>query len=410
MTRTFEKHDLVDRIENLPPLPTVVSRILTLTGSDNASATDVAKVLREDPAIAAKLLRVANSSYYGAARQISQVSRAVVLIGCSGVRNIVMGLAARKIFPPSEVHLDEYTKLWEHSIATAVAAESIALHLDYKPSEEAFVAGLLHDIGQLAMATYAPVEFHEVCRGGTTYVAIPALEGPRFGMNHAEIGLEILTRWGLPEEICLVAGLHHSRKSPDSPEAATLVEIVKMADLLAQMMGYGLDLRVDGGIAQERTERLGQLGDTVLLNTMRRLNRRVEKAIVMFRDAEEVEFDAEPDTTPSALWVQQDPDEASSLGKLLIEYCGYTLIDATADELPAAREGGELVIVVPSEDRETDEIVRLAEEGSHQVVVLSDDILADEPRRRDPETGTCYLPRCPTLHDIRWMEENLSDE
>ena len=146
----------VDRISKLPPLPAIAQQILAVTGSSDSSGSDVARVLRGDPAIAAKVLQVANSPFYGASQEISQLSRAATRLGVTAVQSLVLGMCARRTMSANTLHRSEHETLWHHATAVAAVCELIARRARFRPVEEAFVAGLLHDTGQLAMLTLQP--------------------------------------------------------------------------------------------------------------------------------------------------------------------------------------------------------------------------------------------------------------
>ncbi len=130
--------DLIEHIECLPQLPMIAHKIQSMAEAPNVSAEHVGTALRHDPAIASKVLRVANSPFYGVRGKVTQVTRAVVILGARAIRNLVLGICARNSLLPASRQTDEHLKLWSHSIAVAAVCDLIARRINFSPPEEAF--------------------------------------------------------------------------------------------------------------------------------------------------------------------------------------------------------------------------------------------------------------------------------
>jgi len=402
------KAGLLEQIESLPPLPAIVRRVLEVTKGSDSSADDVARVLSEDQAIAAKILRVANSSFYGTERQVTQISRAVVMLGSVGVRNLVLGVAARDAFKSGTVQTPEHTTLWRHSIATASAAELIARQVRYKPPEEAFVAGLLHDIGQLAMVTFEPESFRAIFREQGHGVRFLTLERSHFNLDHTEAGFQILTRWRLPEAICQVALHHHEREIGDNEPLAQLLAVVMLADTIAHLMGFGVDMPVGRLKRAETSARLLALDDSEQMRIISGLSHRIEQANEMFASVDTARHHREPTVAKRAVWVSPESTDHRSISQLLLEHHGYEVLRVSPGDLYSGLSPDDLAIFSLSEENAA---VRLASDltrrGHHRIVLLSDPADGATLRRRDVETGVCFIPRLFTAFDIHWIEEQL---
>jgi putative nucleotidyltransferase with HDIG domain len=234
---------LITGIRNLPTLPVVISKLTKLLADPDTSVKQVTGVLAEDQALTAKLLKLANSSYYGFAGQIASISQAVVMLGFGGVRDVALSASVIDLFSagrgggcPTE-ELFPVTGFWEHSIGVGVACRMLARQGKLGDPEEAFVAGLLHDIGKLVMLVHMPDELLPVlreCAGGP----LPFTEAEsRHGISHAALGRLLVEQWKLPERISEPVGFHHAVRSrrPTAPVTAA----VQFADILVRARGVG---------------------------------------------------------------------------------------------------------------------------------------------------------------------------
>lgn len=407
---TATKTKFIDQIESLPPLPTIVQRILAVTESPDSSADDVAKVLSGDPAVAAKVLRVANSPFYGMSRQVTQVSRAVVMLGSVAVRNLVLGICARDALASPGSHVPEHATLWRHSIAVGSASELIARELGLKPSEEAFVAGLLHDIGQLAMATFQPETLRTVFQEQGRGVRFLTLERQHFGIDHTEAGCKILTQWGLPEALCRVVRQHHQQEiRPDDPQAR-LLAVVILADTFAHMLGIGFDLPVGRFRRAVVSAELLGLCESDQFRILERLERRVDEATEMFAGADAANNKPAASTSKRAIWISRKDVSSRHISQLLLEHHGYAVTCIAPDDVERDLAPDDLVVVdlPPQEQANATQIaLGLARQGHRRIVILIDPIETEAPRQCDPNTGVCHIPRLFTAFDLKWIEEQL---
>ena len=202
--------ELLDQVEALAPLPGVARRVIQITEDDRFSAYDLASVMATDAALVAKLLRLANSAYYGYPRRISTVRDAVVLIGFRAVRSTAIAAAIMDLYPGSDTGPFSVDLFWGHSVACGLMAESIAQETGGAKPEEAFTAGVLHDIGRLLLNQYQTERFGQTVwkalRQGTS---LHEAEAQEFGYDHALLGARLAERWNFPEELCRAIAEHH---------------------------------------------------------------------------------------------------------------------------------------------------------------------------------------------------------
>ncbi len=249
---------LVRRVRDLPALPDTVVRVMHLADDPKAGIGDIAKALVSDQALAARVLKLANSAFYGASRRIATVSEAVVILGLRTTRNLVMASGCQEILE-SEVAGYGLPRgaLLRHSLACAAAAQALAKRSKYRGTEEAFVAGLLHDLGKVVMNLYLGDQFLQVlmlaAAGGITYAEA---EQAVFSFDHAEAGACLLERWNLPPSLVAAVRYHHAPL--DAPGDSPLPSVVHVADAVCLTLGIGLGL--DGlayTLQPEALERLG---------------------------------------------------------------------------------------------------------------------------------------------------------
>jgi len=230
--------NLLDRIKDivdLPTIPTTLTRILEITGREDSSVADLAKVVMVDQALAAKLLRVANSPLYGLPRQINAIDRAITMLGFIEVRNLALSMTVFEslYMPSSQVGEFSRSTFWEHSFIVAHASRTLAREMRLEGGN-AFTAGLLHDIGKVFLDLKIPALFTRivemVAAEKSTFYAV---ESRVLGTAHDEIGAYLLDSWNLPNEL-VKAVRHHHRPVYGGPVAV----VVYFANLLAQAAGF----------------------------------------------------------------------------------------------------------------------------------------------------------------------------
>ncbi len=235
---------VVSRIKTLPTLPTVVTRLMQVVDSPTASAADVSKVIASDQALVAKILRIVNSAFYGLPRRVSTLTQATVVLGMNAIKNMVMSVTIFNTFR-SDASANEFfsrEQFWNHSLGVAAANKVLARHLRYPVPEEAFMAGLIHDIGKVALDQYMHPSFQKVVRlVQEKQIPFRKAEIEVLGVDHSELGSWIAEKWNLPLQLVEAIGLHHApaqaRKSPK------LTAMVSLADMIARQeeLGFGGD-------------------------------------------------------------------------------------------------------------------------------------------------------------------------
>jgi HD-like signal output (HDOD) protein len=227
----------IARSDNLPVLSQVASALLRLVDEPNSSAKLLAQSIEQDPAISAKLLRVANSAYYGH-QNVSSISTAVQLLGMTSIRAMVVGIAYQQVSCGQTVS-SSFSNLdfWEHSLAVAIASRLIAKSKLPEQMEELYLAGLIHDVGMLVLDRFLPHKFDlaiqtAFSRGITLHQA----ETEVLGYAHDEVGGLLAEKWSLSERLITMIRYHHS---PTGAGDLTLhCQIIAAGDAIARLSGY----------------------------------------------------------------------------------------------------------------------------------------------------------------------------
>ncbi len=229
---------IVARVNDLPSLSVVVTQIMELINNDKSSASNFERFLRQDQGLAARLLRIVNSSFFGLRNKISSIPQAIVLVGYNSLKNLVLAASASKLMQGAFPEYGFMEKgLWQHSFMCATWSKKIALDLgiDSQSAEELFVAGLLHDVGKLVLAKYL-----KDCK--EMYAQIIASDGnledaeeTLFGITHAEIGAKVAEKWNFSQELSDIIRYHHT--IDDTTLGNKRVLLVNLVDTL---LGEGM--------------------------------------------------------------------------------------------------------------------------------------------------------------------------
>lgn len=232
--------DLLRKILNdnreLSALPQTLAKVLEVARDEKSSAEQIARVLMRDQAMTANVLRIVNSPFYGVGRNISTVSQAVMTIGMWQVTALALSTSVYHLTENWRSSLDR-VRFWRHSLEVAICARLIAKRIGYTKTEDAFVAGMLHDIGVLVLENSFPEKFEKAWREAPESSDVIALEEEVFGTNHARVGQFLLQRWFLPEHLCEAVGKHHSAVAADSRQpGSTVAQIVRLAHILSKFV------------------------------------------------------------------------------------------------------------------------------------------------------------------------------
>jgi putative nucleotidyltransferase with HDIG domain len=228
---------LIKKVGDLPPLPQVAQKALSLIRNPNSNMGDLAEVLMMDQGLASTVLKWVNSSYYGLAQPVSTVQQAIVYLGQDTLQSLVLAASiSTYLFRPVPGYELDRGDLWKHSIGVATGAKFIAKKFGISQSEEAYHAGLLCDIGKLAFEMiFREIDISNVNWQGKSF---NDLEFEIFGLDHAHMGAEMAKRWKLP--LSLQKGIECHHQPSQAGEFIRIASSIHIADVALTMLGIGI--------------------------------------------------------------------------------------------------------------------------------------------------------------------------
>jgi HD-like signal output (HDOD) protein len=253
---TITPEKLVEGTMGLVSLPEISIKINEMVDDPKCSAAHIGKVIGKDAALTARLLKIVNSAFYQFPSRVETVSRAITIIGYRELRDLVFAATVSGIFERISTDLINLDSFWRHGIYSGILSRLIASRCQVLHGERLFVAGLMHDIGQLIISFKLPKVMRAIMDlSENEGIALYEAEAQILGFTHAEVGAELMKSWNFPLTQQQVARFHHN------PSAATdsvlEVHIVYLANIIAQIAETGL---VD-------TERLGKIDRKVWMMT-----------------------------------------------------------------------------------------------------------------------------------------------
>lgn len=234
---------LIEKLRELPAMPQVVAELIASLDDDDADLDSLSEKISRDQALASKTLRIANSPFFGMAGHIGSVREATTVLGLRTIRSIALASAVASVSSSSEKLQLDARSFWLHSFETAAAARELASVSQISP-DQAFLGGLLHDLGKLALCVIAPDIVARVeALGGETESAWYTAEQQGLIPAHAELGGALAEQWRFPAPLCAAIAGHHSQQADGGALAAT----VHVADILSQAhaAACGRSLHID---------------------------------------------------------------------------------------------------------------------------------------------------------------------
>jgi len=239
-TRDEKLTQVLKRVDSLPTLPTVVSQLIEMLNDPKTQSRQLAEVIAADPSLSSSVLKLANSAYYGARGKVSTIGQAIVILGFSALRSVVLGASVVQVFdsPVTQTGSFRADTFWPHAVGTAAAAASVARIMELPRPEDSFTAGLLHGVGLLVLDQY----FNDVMRsiqervedGGLTLLEA---EEEELGFDHPYLGSHLLKLWGLPKQV--VDAVEYQTQLDALSGDRRLAATVHLGDIFSRTLGYG---------------------------------------------------------------------------------------------------------------------------------------------------------------------------
>ncbi len=254
----------VKSIIQLPALPTLALEVVEMVDNPKTSAQQLGRLISADQALTAKVLKIANSPFYGFPKKISTVDFAIIVLGFDALKEIVISIALVSSLQKKADHYFNTKIFWDHSISTGAIARRLARDIGYRVTGEVFVAGLLHDMGISVLNKYFTSDFHRIIEiARDTELSFREAEDSVLGLTHAEIGSWLGERWNLPDHLVESIMYHHEpEKAKLNPQ---LVSIIHCADVFAtkissEKIDYDKDITFDPAALE-----ILKLNDEILL-------------------------------------------------------------------------------------------------------------------------------------------------
>lgn len=238
--------EAVKKVATIATLPEVTARIIETVEDPRSTAGQLHKIIAHDPALVTRILKVVNSAFYGLPGQIGSIERAIVLLGLNAVKNLAVAASLGQLFRGKLC--DEFTgkDLWTHCIAVGVAARDLARQMKMPMADEAFLAGMIHDMGILISLQLWPEQLRAVCeRAKSEGGDFCEIEREMIGTDHQLLGMALAEQWKFPRTCQLVAGYHH-RPTVLGDQNRQLVMLVYAADTLCCASAHGFNLTAFG--------------------------------------------------------------------------------------------------------------------------------------------------------------------
>ncbi len=236
---------LIAQVNDFPPLPAVVNKILQVTADPESSLDKLARIVEAEVGLSSAVIKLANSPFFGLSREVSSIPHALAVLGMEEVRNMVLAKAMFNTFSNYRAKGGRVNTLWAHSFYTALAAKTIGEKMGREDSG-LFVAGLIHDIGKMVIFLAFSSESLLKIYGETEKLDDSKKEIDYLGLNHEDLGRLLVKSWLFPDALQMAVGYHHSPDSAPSHQIYPLV--VRLADTLALLTVVGMEGEEGAGL------------------------------------------------------------------------------------------------------------------------------------------------------------------
>jgi len=230
---------LLRKFVNMKTLPHVAIRLTKLISDENSTMREFERLIKMDPTLVLRLLRVVNSAYYGLRKKINSISRAVSFVGMKNLRNMIVTTALKEVFAKSPYDEDIFSRahLWLHCATVSICSQMISERIFRQAGDDAYLCGILHDIGMIVEDQVAQDLFLQTCKAYAPDTK-PFTEYERevIGANHCEIGYLLACEWNLPVEVREGINNHHNTEDEIPP--SSIAGIIRIADYIASKLNY----------------------------------------------------------------------------------------------------------------------------------------------------------------------------
>lgn len=228
---------LVDQIESLPTLPVISQKIMEIAGKEDSTIQDMAFIIEKDQALATKVLKIANSSFYGFLSRISSLEHALALLGDNEVKAIVLGASVYNFFSNGKESVIDRGRFWKHAIICSQVAKYLATHFEVRNNDALFLSGLIHDMGKVVLDQYFHDEFVQIVDYiASEHTSFSKAEKKIIGTTHYQIGAKLLKQWKFPKHVIMQVFYHHAPWYDKNDPIQSI--IIYLANIFTKASGY----------------------------------------------------------------------------------------------------------------------------------------------------------------------------
>ncbi|MBI4178761.1 HDOD domain-containing protein [bacterium] len=280
----FPVDKIISQIDKLPSLPTSVGKVIEVANNPKASPVELSNVIKIDPVLTAKVLKLVNSAYFSLPDQITNLNRAIILLGINTIKNLAISTAVVGQFSKTKHKRFDIDKYWKHCMAVAVLSKKFAqqLKVDKRFLEEYFIAGLLHDIGEVVIIELFPDKLDQMMNKVDAGAGLEEVEREFLGSTHSEIGAALGRHWKISENLIAVIEEHHDPNI--AGDFAQMVLTVHMANIYCNQNNLGMPGCHTAAAAPEIIAKLG-LDPGMIAEATSNLDEELNKATSFLKTA-----------------------------------------------------------------------------------------------------------------------------
>ena len=293
MKTTQEIDAIVSKSDNLPTLPGIAIKLLQAVQKKEPNLSEIGKLLTNDAALTAKILKLVNSSFYSLSSKVTTVDHAIKLLGLNTVKNLALSFSLITGFQKNGARAIDHHLFWKNSLIGAIGAKLLAKKIDPHSSEDAFSLGLLQDIGSLTLACCLPEQYGMILSDARNQVAkYHSAENLHLGLNHMEVGEYLAKSWGLPEAFYVPIGHHHNPQnvSPDKADLRKRAQMLHLSSLFIDVFNTA-DIGLQMGTIEHFSKQYGLAGVFDPAGLSREIHSQTQDVFPIF----EVQFQDERD-------------------------------------------------------------------------------------------------------------------
>jgi HD-like signal output (HDOD) protein len=228
---------LVKRIEKIPTLPIISKKIMEVTGDEEASFKNLVSLIEKDQSLAVKILKVANSAFFGFLSRVTSLEHALVVLGMNQVKSIVLGASVYNFFSSGTTSAFDRTRFWNHAIICSQVSAFLGKHFKIQQDDSLFLAGLIHDVGKVVLDAYFHEEFLEIVeRVSSDHTTFSEAESEIIGATHYQVAAKLLKQWQFPDMVTMQVLYHHAPWY--DIHFATNSSIIYLANLFTKAVGH----------------------------------------------------------------------------------------------------------------------------------------------------------------------------